>query len=348
MEILETHELLGVIENIPPRNSYWLDLAFPRVHMSTTEFIDFDLLDGARRLAPFVSPAVQGQPMVQRGHSTRKFKPAYVKMKDAVDPARLLTKRVGEALTTGIRSQQLTPAQRHDAIVADILATQVDAYERRLEWMAAKSVQDGAITIEGENYPRVQLSFGRSAAHTKTLTGTAAWTDTTNSNPIQDIEDWALEMLTNSGRAVTRITFGVQAWKAFIAHPKTEKMLDTNLRGGSNSLELGPTQPAQGGQYRGTLKSMNVDLYVYNDQYEDNTGVLQNMMDPRDVVLTGDAEGIRCFGAIMDNKANWQPLSLFTKMWEQEDPSGVFIMSQGAPLMVPSRPNATMRVRVRA
>ena len=61
-DILETHELAGVIRTFPPMSSYWLDLCFPNVHFSNTEYIDFDIVDKARRLAPFVAPNVQGQP----------------------------------------------------------------------------------------------------------------------------------------------------------------------------------------------------------------------------------------------------------------------------------------------
>ena len=43
------------------------------------EYIDFDIVDKARRLAPFVAPNVQGQPMLARRESIRKFKPAYLK-----------------------------------------------------------------------------------------------------------------------------------------------------------------------------------------------------------------------------------------------------------------------------
>ena len=87
-DILETHELAGVIRTFPPMSSYWLDLCFPNVHFSNTEYIDFDIVDKARRLAPFVAPNVQGQPMLARRETIRKFKPAYLKPKEALDPQR--------------------------------------------------------------------------------------------------------------------------------------------------------------------------------------------------------------------------------------------------------------------
>lgn len=343
-EIVETHELVRTIELFPVQSSYWLDLCFPSVHLSNSEFIDFDIVDKGRRLAPFVAPTVQGQPMVNRGHSVRKFKPAYIKPKDPVDPARLLRRRAGELFN----SNAATPQSREQAIIGDILSDHREGIERRWEWMAARAVIDGAIIIEGENYPRVQLSFGRNAAHTKTLAGTAMWTDDT-SDPLTDIETWGLEFFTNSGYPIDRITFGPMAWKSFANNPQVQRMLETR-RGSTNAIETGPGQASLPAQDRGQLGSAAIDLVVYNDMYEDNTGVSVPMMGTNDIVLTSRAgiDGIRAYGAIMDKKANWEAMPIFPKMWEQEDPSGLFIMTQSAPLMIPGRPNASMKVTVRA
>ena len=169
-DILETHELAGVIRTLAPPSNYWLGLCFPRVHFSNSEFIDFDVVDKARRLAPFVAPNVQGQPMLARRESVRKFKPAYIKMKDAVDPTRLFEARAGEP-----RRGNLTPQQRADAITADILKDHRDALDLREEWMAAKAVQDGQVTVVGEDYPEVTVGFGRKPSQTKILTGNARW-----------------------------------------------------------------------------------------------------------------------------------------------------------------------------
>jgi hypothetical protein len=341
-DIIETHELVRTVSLFPPQSSYWLDLLYPSVHLSNTEFIDFDLVDRGRRLAPFVAPTVQGQPMVNRGHSVRKFKPAYVKPKDPVDPARLLRRRAGEMFG----SSNATPQSREQAIIADILNDHREGIERRWEWMAARATIDGAVIIEGENYPKVSLSFGRAAGHTKTLSGAALWSDAA-STPLDDIEAWGLEFLTNSGYPIDRITFGPAAWSAFANNPQVKAMLETR-RGSTNAIETGPGQ-ASPAQNRGTLGSANIELFVYNDQYEDNTGVAVPMMNTNDIVLTSRGlDGIRAFGAIMDKKANWEAMPIFPKMWEQEDPSGLFIMTQSAPLMIPARPNASMRVTVNA
>ena len=338
-EIVETHELLGVIDTFHQPSSYWLDLCFPRQHTSDSEYIDFDLTDWGRRLAPFVAPNVQGQPMVQRGAAIRKFKPAYIKPKDPVDPARLLQRRAGEPL-----GGRMTPKQREDAIVADILREHDRGIRRRWEWMAARAVIDGSVIVQGDNYPRVQVGFGRNAANTKTLTAGARWSETT-AKPLDDLENWGTEMHQRAGYVPTRVTMGLNAWRAFIAHEDVKDILNTR-RGSRNELETGPAA-GEPFQYRGTLSSSGLEIWTYNDIYEDNNGTLVPFMDPNDIVLTSPAvDGVRAFGAIMDRKAAWAPLPMFPKMWEQEDPSGLFLMTQSAPLMIPTRPDASMKITV--
>lgn len=338
-EILETHEMLEVVRTIPPLRTYWLDAFFPRVHQSQSEWIDFDIIDKGKRLAPFVAPNVQGQPMVQRGFSTRKFKPAYLKPKDPVDPARLVTRQAGEAFLGEMSLQQ-----REDAIVADILADHRDMITRRWEWMACQAVKDGAITIEGDNYPRVTLAFGRHADNTEVLLTTEGWNQTTGL-PLTNIETYMTGMqLRSGGYAPTRITFSPEAWTAFIENPQTVAMMETR-RGSTMTVESSPGN-GEPVRFAGSLPN-GVELWVYNDTFEDNNGVEQRFLAAGEIVLSSPAvDGVRAFGAIMDRKANYNAQPIFQKMWEQDDPSGLFIMSQSAPLMVPRRPNASMKVQV--
>lgn len=336
----DTHTLMGVIAKQESLSSYWLDLCFPQVQLFETEYIDFDIVDRGKRLAPFVAPTVQGKPMLHEGYTTKRFKPAYVKPKDIVDPSRVIKRRPGEAYT-GSLSQQ----QRYDAVVADILGEHSRLHRNRQEWMAAQAVINGSITVSGESYPTTTISFGRAGGHTVTLGAGDRWNEA-GVNPVQDLEDWALLMLQNSGTAATRVTMGIDAWKAFITNPLVKDQLDVTYRGGAAALDRGPNALI-GGVYRGMLGSL--EIYTYNDYYEDDTGAQTAILGAKEVVLTGPGlQGVRCFGAIMDADAGFRPAEIFPKMWKQEDPSAIFLMTQSAPLMVPMRPNASFKATVLA
>jgi len=339
MDTYSTATLAKVIRTVRPPSNYWLSLAFPGQINFTTESIDLDLVDKSRRLAMFVAPTAQGVPMRDRGFITRSFKPAYMKPKDPVDPARLVKRMAGEGY-----GGELTPQQREDLIVADILESHRTGIERRWEWMACEAVVHGAVTVSGDDYPTVNVSFGRAAALSKNLTAGNRWSEAT-SKPLQDIENWSQEMQRTSGYTPTRITMGVNAWNAFINHADVIKMLEIR-RGSVNTGEVGPGK-GEPWQFRMRLDSANLDIYTYNDIYEDQQGNQVNFLDQDTIVMTSPAiDGVRCFGAIMDRKVGYAATDMFSKSWEQDDPSALYVMTQSAPLMVPTRPNASLKAKV--
>lgn len=339
-EILDTQELAGITRNLPALPDFWLSRYFRRSHFSDSQWIEFDELTKGRRLAPFVAPNVQGQPMLQAAQAVRRFKPAYIKPKDAVDPARLLKRMVGEALG-GTMSLQ----EREDAIIAEILADHRDMILRRHEWMACEAIRKGQVTISGENYPERTVIFGRKDTHDIVLTGSARWGES-GADPLGNIKAWNT-LINASGSKGVDLIMGSNVSGVFFDDEKVQRMLETR-RGSSVALESFNVDGSPV-QYHGSLTAgtnAGLNLFTYSEIYEDNDGTEQPFLDPNEIVLVGDPDGVRAFGAIMDRKAQWAPTALFQKMWEAEDPSGLFLMSQSAPLMVPGRPNATVRATV--
>lgn len=337
----DTHTLLGVVNNLRTPASFWLNLGYDTVQNFGDEWIDFDIIDKGRRLAPFVAPNVAGKPMQQEGYSTRKFKAAYLKPMDVVEPSRVLKRRAGEAITGS-----LTNDQRRNAIVADILQDQRDMIMRRWEWMAAQATINGSVVISGEDYPEVTISFGRDAGQSITLAGNDLWSDTTNSDPIKKLEAVCLQTQRLSTSPVNDIVFGVDAWAAFALHPKVVSALDTR-RGSALTLETatGIGFESDVAQYKGQLPN-GPRLWVYNDIYENNSGTDVDILNSKYVVGVGRIEGLRAFGAILDGRAGYQPMELFPKMWENQNPFVEYVMTQSAPLMIPRRPNASFRMQV--
>ena len=339
MDLYSTAELRKVIVDSRPPVQYFLDRLYKEQINFTTEEIMFDELRLGRRMAPFVAPNLQGRVLKRSGFYTKTFRPAYVKPKDAVTPGRMLRRLAGEGLTG-----DMTPGQRWQATVAAYQLDQRNQIYRRFEWMGAQAALYGQVTVSGEDYPSVTIDFGRAANHTVILSGTALWSDYDNSNPDDDLEDWAARIREAEGFVVTRVTMGSTAWKAFRKHPAIKELLETR-RGSKSEAETGPGL-GESVEYKGQIGAFNI--YVYSDVYEDETGTMQPMMDPRDVLLEaeGGFDGVRAFGAIMDADAGLQALDIFPKMWKNPDPSVIYLLSQSAPLMIPSRPNCTLRARV--
>lgn len=336
--IYTTHDMTEMVQTLRNPSTFWLDNFFPRQINFQTKYIDFDVVDETQRLAPFVAPTAQGKVMGGEGYTTKRFAPAYVKPKGVIDPSALIERQAGEAYTGS-----MSLAQRRDAVIVDMVRRYKNQIVRRWNWMAAQATLYGEVTVAGDNYPTVVVNFGRHADQTEVLTGTDAWTNSA-SDPQGDLDRMNTQTHQLSGYSISGVIMGTQAWSAYIGHESTKDLLETR-RGSTSTAETGPGNglPVQ---YKG--KFGDFDVWVYNELYEDDAGASQPFMDPRDVVGVSAAgfEGVRCFGAIMDKRAGYQSLDIFTKVYEQEDPSVEYLLMQSAPLMVPKRTNASFRLRV--
>lgn len=347
MEIFDTLTLAGVIEVAPTLDAYWLGF-FPNEITFDTDEILFDVVAKDKRLAPFVAPNVQGRVIGTRGYTTKTFRPAYLKPKDAINPNRAFKRRAGEQPIVG----GLSLAERYEAAVADSAAEQKIRIENRWEWMAAQAVIYGYVDVTGEDYPTVRVDFGRDASLTAVLAGTQMWSATATADPLADIEHMRTQAYKLAKSPITRLTFGLDAWASFTKNEQVRGLLNTFYRGSETNFNraIGDGTPQQ---YRGQISGPNggglIDLWTYADSYTADDGTDTLILNSNDVVGTGPAmQGTQCFGAIMDFDAGLVPTRMFPKMWENKDPSVAYLMTQSAPLMVPAQPNSAFRLTVQA
>lgn len=347
LDIFSTVTLQAVIQQQVPESRYWLDTFFGREVTFDTEEIAFEELPTDQRMAPFVSPRAQGRIMREKGRTSKTFRPAYVKPKHEVNPFKMVARRAGEAL-----GGSSTPEARWNIAVAENMRAESDMIDRRLDWMAAQAVMNGGVTVVGEDYPEVFVDFQRDPNLTRTLVGTARWGEV-DADPLADIKDLRTLAFLRGSRPINRLTMGLEAFDLFFEDEKVRALLKDNTVSVNRTSDSTISQFSGGDQpveYRGILQGANgqgrIEVYTYAQTYEDYDGTLVPVMNPLDVVGSGAVDGIRCFGAIMDKRAGLRALAKFPKMWDVEDPSQTFTMTQSAPLPVPSQPNASFRIRV--
>lgn len=348
-ELWETAELMQVAyaDQAAPPDGFWMRF-FPRPFYSDAQKIFFDQITPRdRRLAPYVAPNVQGRVMRQRGRAVASFAPAYLKPKFQVDPSKAITRRVNEPIST-IGAAPLTMDQRYDAAVADNIVSAREMIERRWDHMACKAILDGGVTIKGEDYPEVYVDFNRDPGLTMTLIGSAKWD--ASGDAMTDIGAARKKSFPLGRAPIKTLIFGSDAWTAASEQASFKALLDNMKRGSEsnyNTTGLTDGSPVEYvGQISGPGGAGRLDLWTYSNDYEDDDGVSVPYMDPGDVVGVGTAVGgVRAFGAIMDKKAGLQPLPIFPSMWDADDPSATWTMAQSAPLMVPTNPNNTFRIR---
>src|SRR6202035_1109893 len=93
--------LIQVVPNLKRSTNFLLDKFFPNIITADSEFVSIDVDVGKRRIAPFVSPLVEGKLVEQRRMQTNTFKPAYIKDKRAPDVLRPVRRMIGERIGGG-------------------------------------------------------------------------------------------------------------------------------------------------------------------------------------------------------------------------------------------------------
>lgn len=337
--VYDTATLIQVVPNLKLSQNFLLDNFFPNEAVAETEEIAIDVDVGKRRLAPFVSPLVEGKIVEGRRVQTNVFKPAYIKDKRALDVRRPIRRAIGERVG-GV----LTPAERYMANVQFEMADAIDMINRRLEWMAAQVLTTGTVTVSGEGFPSALVDFGRDASLTVALSGAAQWGQT-GVLPSWNIQEWQNQVLKMSGGVCTDLVFTPSAWNYFLQDPTVKNAWLYAGNGGANFVDVGAkiTRGAvpmgRWGQYR---------LWIYNDWYVDPTTDDETPMIPDGtLIMCGpDLMGTRAFGVIMDPAFNYGPLPYAPKMWVEQDPAQTLVLVQSAPLVIPSRVNACLSATV--
>ena len=347
--IYDTNALIQVVPNLKKSQKFLLDRFFPNVVMSDTEFVSIDVDVGKRRMAPFVSPLVEGRLVEQRRLQTNVFKPAYIKDKRAPDIRKPIRRMIGERI-----GGSMSGPEREMANITFEMEDQIDVLDRRLEWMAAQALLNGTVTIAGDGFPSVLIDFGRDSTLTVALSGSNKW-DTSYAAylaagnqaqwtvPSTNIEQWGHIMLKKSGGVATDIVFTTTAWQLFIQDTNVQKSI-WYPRAGDALFNMG-SQIQRGAQYKGHWGQY--DLWVYNDWYVDTTNTEQPMIPDGNLVMTGaDLLGTRAYGQILDPAFNYAALPYAPKTWVTEDPAQRLLMMQSSPLVIPSRVNASFSASV--
>lgn len=325
--------------NMQQPSTFLLDRWFPAAETSLTEDIYFDTVDGRPRLAPFVSPLVEGQIVREWGYTTKNFRPAYIKPKTPFEQGKSIRRRPGAPLLG-----PTSPAEAQALSVTFMLQHHRDMITRRKEWMAAQIARLGTVTISGEKYPTVLVDFGRDAALSVTLLTTARWNDSAP-DPLANLETWASLVRTKSGFTPVDVVMAEDVWTSLRGNADFLKLFDNPGRTSRLTLDVAPDARRLGATFKGQLGDFN--LWIYNETYEDDSGVSQKYLPDGYLLMGGPGvEGVQHHGAIRDEAAGFQPLEMFAKSWVEEDPPVRWIMTQSAPLVVPYRPNAMLAAKV--
>lgn len=334
-----TYTILGMVEEIEPMRYFWTQLAFGSVVNFDTDTIEFDVKLGKNgRVAPFVSPLVAGIPIAREGFQTHTMKAAYLKPKSFVAPTDALKRTAGE----GQNNAQMSPAQRMDMLMAQELMIHDEMISNRIEWMASKVILEGGYTVQGEGYQAQQVDFRHPTNLKVALAGTATW-DLATATPIDDIEDMAQRVRTQSKGAIAdTLIMHTSAWQKFRVQASVIDRMnleqDTSMY--RSRFDLGVRVDPLGLHYVGNLDG-RFEIFVYDDYLTKDDGSDYQIMPDNTVVVMSrrSIQGAQYYGAILDADAGFQPMRMYSKSRSSWDPTGEELLTQSAPLVAPGRAN---------
>lgn len=339
MSLYDTIALIRVVENLFEPSQFLLDTFFPNTVQSNSEYVALDVFDGKRRLAPFVNPLQEGKLVEQLGMSTPTFKPPYLKPKVRIDPLHPLRRSMGEPI-----GGNMLPVEREAMNLRFELEEQIRMINRRLEWMAARAMSDSAIVVVGEGVPQTAINFGRNPALNVVLAGTSRWGQA-GVSPIGMIEDWSALTLQTSGFGVSDVVFTPTPWKYFRNDPRFAQIIQS-LVNGIPGLQAAGVGAVAGGQLLGQFGQFR--LWLYYDFYVDPVDNVQKPVLTDGTVLLGSKaiDGVRAFATIIDTEVGYPAIPYAPKSWTTQDPGARWLMTQSAPLVIPSRVNASFSATV--
>ncbi|MDL2158652.1 major capsid protein [Escherichia coli] len=342
MGLFTTRQLLGYTEQKVKFRALFLELFFRRTVNFHTEEVMLDKITGKTPVAAYVSPIVEGKVLRHRGGETRVLRPGYVKPKHEFNYQQAVERLPGED-----PAQLNDPAYRRLRIITDNLKQEEHAIVQVEEMQAVNAVLYGKYTMEGDQFEKIEVDFGRSTKNNIIQGSGKEWSkqDRDTFDPTYDIDLFCDQA---SGLVNIAIMDGT-VWRLLNGFKLFREKMDTR-RGSNSQLEttvkdLGAVVSFKG--YYGDLA-----IVVAKTSYVAEDGTEKRYLPEGTLVLGNTAaEGIRCYGAIKDAQALSEGVvasSRYPKHWlTVGDPSCEFTMTQSAPLMVLPDPDEFVVVQVK-
>lgn len=343
IDLYDTRTLLAAIEAAMPVNTFLKQTFFQAAPVTfTTEHVDIEYSKGRRKMAPFVSPRLAGKVQDRQGFTTKSFKPATIK------PLRVIT---GDDINKRVMGESLystkSPDERAFEMIAKDLAEMDEEITRREEWMAAQILFTGKVDIIGEGVDQ-QLDFD--FTNKETLSGTDLWSNHSGSDPIADLKKWRLQVIKKSGSSPDRIIMASDVVDAFVKHPEVVKVMDTQR------ILLGKIDPqvlADGVTYIGSISSIGMDVYSYDEWYYDEEAQVEKPMVPVGTVaiLSTRVKSSFLYGAVTLADATSGNFMTFEgsrvpDAWIQKNPAARFLQMNSRPLPVPKEVDSWLVAKV--
>lgn len=330
MDIFNWKSLTEAIRNINKPGELLMRLVFKRrkIHASTT--VNFDVVNGDQKLAAFSTRGAPAVVVDKMGKKNVEITPPQIRIKKQLRPSDFQERAAGAAIY--VTSQDFNTYKKQK--IADEQADLKAKIDRRMNWMCAQALQ-GSIAY-ADAITAFSIDYGFADAHKPTLINTAVWTNAA-SDPITNIRTWR-RLGAQAGHNLSLGLITPEAADAFLGNAKVKAILENqNYKAGSIDI-------SNGLEYIGRVAG--VDIYEYSEQYEDDAGAFHEMLtDGTFTLIDPNAAFSIQYAAVEEVEGNIVT-DYFSKVYKEDDPSALWLLSEADGVPVVGQPNAVVHATV--
>ena len=339
LELLDVGELALIHNNYRPMDTWLLDQLFPNRPVFDRDDVPLAEVTAEHDLAPLVSPQQPGKPFdTTQSGEVRTVKPAYYKPKNQVTPAETFEIALLERLrTAGIIStgnQKLSDQEKMLISQVAVMKRNHDAIDNSVILMAVDLLKTGKYTLQSDDYDRNEVDFKRTAA--LNYTPSTLW-NANGATPVDDIRRMLERQLeADGGEAEVALMSGL-VWQSLWNNEAFKKEFITPYAGISV-----PVNPSFGAKKAATFKGKfdGIEFWTYDQNYR-HKGQVKRLI-PKDYFgLVSDTNGSVAHCAIEEMNGSVTQQYYDTQEYIK-DPRGIQLMTESAPLVVPSNKNGVV------
>lgn len=343
--------LSGIVDNTLPTANFLTSLIFGgREETLFTESVEWTILEGGRKLAPFVSVNSEAVTVQRRSITRANVSTPNIRMKMPMD-AFSHTVRRGAGMPSHVTSSGQIQAEYEAAIAADAKEMR-DRIDNRVEWMVASMITDPTdgfmrLSFTDDKLANWTVSVPRHVDADAVVPSGQDWDACTFAQFNAHILDVKAFFSARSLGGIRMCIVDDNTARAMLGNTNLHAALDrNNLRIGV--LDTTSQYNDQGAYYVGSL--CGVEFWAYNRTFELDDGTVRNFMNPSNTanknvavfIATGDADSKIYYGPIPDHEAIQSGLHIaktYAKAWLESDPSLYMQLVHTRPLPMIRRPN---------
>lgn len=317
----------ALLQNMPVKRFFTERFFAEEIH--GTEKVDIDIVKGTQKIAPYVGKLAEASTSLRGNFVTKSFPTHNIAIKRPTNAVDMFKRQPGGDVM--YIDGPSNPSERAAALLARDQAELANMVQRTIEKYAADALLDGEIAIKDENGNTLDtINFGRDASHTLSTSDITAVWNNGSAKIVKDLNDMAALVARDAGITATDAVLGADAADAFMEDSKVQKILDIrNVDSGTVKLDL----KANGGyRFLGYIGGLRIWRY---DEVWNNNGTITPIMPAKKVLVLGDSlRATVHYGLINDVKGGQFATKMFSKTWEQDDPSIQWLLVRSAPLPV--------------